>query len=187
VRVAPDGKSGAVVAFKGSGLAAVNPGSFKLDAQDNFYVLDLVSGKVLVADADGNVMRQVALPRGGAVFTDVAIDVGGTVYAVDAVGATVWSAEKSSSEFKPLTKSMKDRMNFPTYLTASRGRLLLVDQNGNGVVVLGSDGSYQGRQLSIGWSEGLVYYPGQLCINEKGDAFLADRYNNRVQVFRTGG
>jgi hypothetical protein len=80
---------------------------------------------------------------------------------------------------------MKDKMNFPTYLVASKGRLLVVDQNGNGIVLLGSDGSYQGRQLSIGWADGLVNYPAQLCLTDAGVAFLADRFNNRVQVFTT--
>jgi hypothetical protein len=51
--------------------------------------------------------------------------------------------------------------------------------------MLGIDGSYQGRQLSIGWSEGLVNYPGQLCVTESGATFVADRYNNRVQAFST--
>ncbi len=58
-----------------------------------------------------------------------------------------------------------------------------IDQNGDGLGVLGLDGSYQGRQLGVGWGEGLVYYPDQLCIDEVGSAFLADRYNNRVQIF----
>ena len=76
-------------------------------------------------------------------------------------------------------------MNFPVYMTGSKGRFFLVDQNGNGIVVLGADGAFQGRQLAIGWSDGYLYYPAQLCINGAGTAFIADRGNNRVQVFDT--
>jgi hypothetical protein len=76
-------------------------------------------------------------------------------------------------------------MNFPTYLTGGKGKFFLVDQNGNGIVVLGADGSFQGRQLAIGWGDGFLYYPAQLCINAGGDAFIADRSNNRVQIFNT--
>ena len=61
----------------------------------------------------------------------------------------------------------------------------MVDQYGNGIVVLGADGSFQGRQLAIGWGDGVLYYPGQLCINARGEAFIADRSNNRVQIFNT--
>jgi hypothetical protein len=37
----------------------------------------------------------------------------------------------------------------------------------------------------MGWNDGFVYYPGQLCLNASGDVFLADRNNNRVQIFAT--
>jgi hypothetical protein len=49
--------------------------------------------------------------------------------------------------------------------------------------MLSQDGSFLGRQLSMGWNEGLLYYPTQMCINEKGEAFIADRGNSRIQIF----
>lgn len=192
--LALDGKSHKIVRIDKAGafagyvdLKGAPPGAvvvaFKVDAQDNVFALDAASGKLLAADAAGAVGRQVDLPR-GPVFTDIAV-VGSTVYAVDGVGATVWSADKDATAFKQLGPSMKDRMSFPAYLTSYQGKLLLVDQNGMGIVALGLDGSYLGRQLAIGWSEGFVYYPSQLCLSESGDAFLADRGNNRVQLFTT--
>jgi DNA-binding beta-propeller fold protein YncE len=162
---------------------AIIPGTFKLDDSDNLYLLDLAGVKVLALDPAGNVTRQIALPGSPALFTDIAVDPAGTVYAVDAVGGTIWSAQRAATSFALLAKGLKDFMSFPGYMIASRGRLFVVDQNGNGVLVLGLDGSYQGRQLAIGWNEGLVYYPAQLCIGEQGEAYLADRYNNRVQIF----
>ena len=70
------------------------------------------------------------------------------------------------------------------YITMdSRGELLVVDQNGGGIIVIGQDGSFQGRQLSMGWSEGLLYYPAQMCLGPKGLVFIADRGNSRVQAF----
>jgi DNA-binding beta-propeller fold protein YncE len=164
---------------------AVAAGAFKLDVADNLYLFDMASLKVLVLDSAGNVVRQLPLPREGAMFTDIAVDAGGTIYAVDAVGATVWSADKAATAFRLLAKSLKDVMTFPIYVDAVRGRLFVVDQNGQGVVVLGLDGSYQGRQLAMGWSEGLVYYPSQLCAIDPGEAAIADRYNGRVQIFTT--
>jgi len=59
-----------------------------------------------------------------------------------------------------------------------------VDQNGGGVVVLGQDGSYRGRQLGMGWKEGLLYYPSQMCVSGGEIAVIADRENSRVQVFK---
>jgi hypothetical protein len=186
VRIAANGTYGGTILVKGiDGGPSVAPSSFKLDPAGNVYLLDGKGRRVLVLDPAGTVTAQVQLPKESGVVTDIAVGAGGTLYAVDAVSATVWTAEKGAQAFKPLTASLKDRMSFPSYLTASKGRLFVVDQNGNGVVILGVDGSYQGRQLSIGWSDGLVNYPAQLCLTESGAAFLADRYNNRVQAFTT--
>lgn len=184
VRVAANGTYGGMLLPKGiEGATEISTASFKLDAAGNYYLLDGKGRRVIVLDPGGNVTAQVQLPKESGVVSDIAVGAGGTLYAVDAVKAVVWTAEKGAPAFKPLSASLKDRMSFPSYLTASKGRLFVVDQNGNGVVILGLDGSYQGRQLSIGWSDGLVNYPAQLCVTENGAVFLADRFNNRVQAF----
>jgi DNA-binding beta-propeller fold protein YncE len=161
---------------------AVIPAAFKVDASDNVYVLDVAGRRVLVADPAGNVARTLPLPKG--VFTDLAVDPTGTVFTVDAVTAMVFAADKGSAELKAISRNLKEYMSFPAYMTASKGKLYLVDQNGMGIVVLGQDGSYQGRQLSLGSNEGYVHYPAQLCINGNAEAFIADRLNNRVQIFK---
>jgi hypothetical protein len=186
VRVAADGSFGGLIVPKGL-TGPVEPvlGAFKLDAADAVYALDVAGKRILVMDGEGKVTRQVVLPPASGTVTDIAVDLAGNLYAVDGVGAAVWVAEKGGTELKPLVKGLKDKMSFPGYMLVTKGRIFLVDQNGSGVVLLGMDGAYQGRQLSIGWSEGLVNYPSQLCITESGAAFVADRYNNRVQVFST--
>jgi DNA-binding beta-propeller fold protein YncE len=159
-------------------------GSFALDGAGNLYVQDLAANRVVALDAAGKTLREVALPsEKEAIIVDVTADAGGTLYAVDARGSMVWTAAKDATSFKPLTKSLKDVLSFPAFITVNKGRIYVVDQNGNGLVVLGADGTYLARRLSIGWNEGLVRYPSQLCISEGGEAYLADRQNNRVQVF----
>jgi DNA-binding beta-propeller fold protein YncE len=175
---------GVVDVKSGIGGEAV-PCAFKIDSEGNLYVLDAASGAVLVQDPQGNSLRRLEAPK-GVLFIDLAVDEAGTLYAVDSIAARVYSAPKDAKAFAPLTPSLKDRMSFPGYLAASRGRLTLVDQNGGGLVLLGIDGSFQGRQLSLGWNEGLVYYPAQICFPGSNYLLLADRGNNRVQVFSTG-
>lgn len=183
-RVDAQGKFLGFVELKGDNVpAGVVPGSFKVDAAENLYVLDLASAKILVADATGQVVRQLELPRGGALFLDIAVDPAGAIYAVDAVGPSIWVAEKGAGAFRPLVKSLREWATFPTNATVSSGRLLVVDQAGQGLLVLGLDGTYQGRLLGMGWSDGAVYYPSQICVTDAGSAFLADRGNSRVQIF----
>lgn len=163
----------------------VTVASFKLDAAGNVYVLDVVAHKVLVVSPEGSVKRELPVPQASGI-TDVAADSAGRVYVVDAVAAVVFSAEPEASSFQPLSKSLKEMVGFPIYLSPDdRGKLYLVDQNGNGVVRIGIDGTFQGRELAMGRGEGGVYYPAQLCITQGGDVFIADRSNNRVQVFST--
>jgi len=163
----------------------VVPTAFKLDSADDLVVLDGVSGSVQVQDPTGKELRRVDAPA-GVLFTDVAVDNAGTLYAVDEMGTRVYSAPKDAKVFSPITSSLKDRMSFPAYLTAYRGKLLLVDSNGGGIVILGIDGSFQGRHLTMGWSEGFVYYPSQVCFPGANYLLVADRGNNRVQLFSTG-
>ena len=165
------------------GVTGVVPIAFKLDSADHVYVVDVAGRTVLELDPSGTVARKLDVPK-GAIFTDVATDAAGTLYAVDAAGGLVWSAEKGGTAFKPLSKSLKDMMSFPAYITTDgKGALFVVDQNGMGLVLLGIDGSYLGRRLAIGWADGTVYYPSQICITEAGEMVLADRGNNRVQMF----
>jgi streptogramin lyase len=184
VRVAANGSYAGTVEPKGlPGSSTVNPGSFKVDADDNVWVLDVAGRRVLVVSPGGNVTRQLPLPRPGE-FMDIALDPAGSVYAVDAVAAALWVARPGATAFAPLVKGMKDRMSFPTHMLVRKGKIYLVDEHGNGIAVLGIDGSFQGRALATGWGNGLVYYPSQICVTAGGDVLVADRYNNRVQQFR---
>jgi hypothetical protein len=159
------------------------PAAFKLDSSDNLYVLDVAARRVLVAGADGRVSRQIPLPKGGEEFTDVAVDGAGRILALDSIGARLWAAGRGETVFKAMGASLKDRVSFPVYVAVGSGKLYVVDQNGHGVVLLGADGSFVGKELEMGWIKGKVYYPAQLCLGADGLVFLADRNNNRVQVF----
>lgn len=160
------------------------PRSFKVDRNDNLSILDVFSARVLVLGPDGKVQRQLEFPKGYGFFSDLAVDFKGATFLLDSVNAAVFVAAKDAKAFTPLAQGLRDHLSFPTYLTTDgRGVLYVVDENGAGVVLLGQDGSFLGRQLAMGWNEGLLYYPSQMCLNEKGEVFIADRGNSRVQVF----
>ena len=158
--------------------------SFKLDRRDQFYVLDVFSARVLVLDAAGKYQRHVPLPAGHGFISDVTVDGKGTIYVVDSVKPAVYAAAADAKQFTPLGKGLSSHASFPTSIVVDgRGVLYVADQNGAGVVIVGQDGAVLGRQLAMGWTEGLLYYPSQMCLNDKGQMFIADRGNNRVQLF----
>jgi hypothetical protein len=185
VHLGPDG------AFKGyvdpTGIpapATVVPKSFKIDASDNMYVLDIFGGRVLVLDPAGKYLRHIDFPEKFGFISDVAVDSKGTIFILDSTKAMIYAADKNAKVFSPLTKSLEEYVNFPTDMTVDSSDLLyLADQNGSGVVVIAQDGSFRGRPVTFGWNPGLVRYPAQLCINNKGTFFVADRENSRIQIY----
>lgn len=185
VRLNPEGAFAGYVEPQGvPEAAAFVPRSFKVDSGDNIYILDILSNRVLVLDPAGKFQRQIPFPEKFGFFSDLAVNAKGDVLLIDSVAATVSIAAKGATSFTPLTKEMHEYMDFPTYITTDkRGMIYLVDQNGDGIITIGQDGSFQGRQLSLGWKDGLLYYPSQVCMNGAGNFFIADRNNSRVQVF----
>jgi hypothetical protein len=185
IRLNPDGTFKGYVDAEGiPSPSTFVPRSFKIDRNNNIYILDIFTGRVLVLNSEGKYQKQIPFPKDYGFLSDLSVDSKGTLLLIDCVRAMVFSAPKDSNTFSPLTKNLREYLNFPTSITTdNRGTIFIVDENGGGIVILGQDGSFQGRQLNMGWNEGLLYYPSQMAINEKGEAFIADRGNSRVQIF----
>ncbi len=169
-----------------SGLPSAAPSavrSFAIDGEDNLYLLDIRSELVLVLGPYGAYQRQISFPPDYGFLTDVTVDFKGTVYVVDSVAGAIFQSPRGASSFSLLTDQLKDHGRFFSFLTVDkRGRILLVDRNGSGIVVLGPDGSFATRQSSKGWKDGLLNYPAQIFFSN-GAVIIADTKNHRVQVF----
>jgi DNA-binding beta-propeller fold protein YncE len=184
VRVAASGEFLGYVAPTGDVQGAIVPRSFRFDKDDNLYLLDVLSARVLVMDPSGKIQREIPFPKEYGFFSDLAVDPGGSILLLDSVRKKVFKVAKNSPNFAQLTESLKEEAYFPVAIaTDKQGTIYLVDQNGSGVVILGQDGSFRGRRLSMGWKEGFLRYPAEMCVTENGAAFIADRGNNRVDGF----
>lgn len=184
VRLTPEGVFKSYVDPEGvPSPSAFVPRSFRIDRSDNIYMLDIFAARVLVLDPGGKYQKQIPFPKEYGFISDLSVDSKGTLLLIDCVKAVVFSATKESNSFSPLSKSLREYLSFPTSITESRGTIYIVDQDGGGIVILGSDGAFMGRQLSMGWIEGLLYFPSQMYVNERGEIFIADRGNSRVQIF----
>lgn len=192
-----DGRERRIVVLKASGerIGFLNPKnmpsskdivpkSFRIDGNDNIYILDIFSQNVIVLDPDWQLLKKISLPKDHGFFSDLAVDRQGKIYVLDSVEGIVHAVAKGATEFTPLTGSMKEIMNFPARLSVDdRGFLYLVDQNGSGLGLVAPDGELLGRKLGLGWNKSGLYYPSQICISAGGDLFIADRDNSRVQMF----
>jgi hypothetical protein len=133
------------------------------------------------------VERAVALPAEVRGITDVATDGRGSIFVLDGVARRIWVVRPGEAAFTLLAGPLSEDLDFPGALDAdSSGRLLVADLHGGGVVILGPDGSFRGRQSAHGWKDGLLRYPADLCSTGRGLVVVADRENQRVQVFSVG-
>lgn len=184
-RIASSGEFLGYVAPEGAVKGTVVPRSLRIDRDDNLYLLDVFSARVLVMDPAGKISREIFFPKEYGFFSDLAVGPGGDILLLDSVRKRVYKAAKNSLNVAPLSQSLEDEAYFPTAITTDKqGTIFLVDQNGSGVVILGPDGSFRGRQLSMGWKEGFLRNPAQMCIMENGAAFIADRGNSRIDGFQ---
>lgn len=160
------------------------PCSFALDDRDNIYILDIFSRRVLILTPEGKYQRHMQFPENYGFFSDLTVDFKGSVFLIDSTNAVIFSATKNSVSFSPLTGRLKQYMRFPTVITTDeRGRIYLVDRNGSKIIILGQDGSFLSRLSGQGWKEGWLNHPSDICVNSKGEVFVADTSNNRIQVF----
>jgi DNA-binding beta-propeller fold protein YncE len=186
VRLSPAGEFKDALAFDGvPPPATVVPKGFAIDSADNIYVLDVFSARVLVLNAQGKFQRALALPQAAGFVSDLAVDTTGNVLLLDSISRRIFSAAKDATAFAPLGGDLTEFLNtMPTYITASKGVIFVVEGSGSSIVGFGLDGSFLGRQLTMGWDEGSLNHPSQICINDKDEVFIADRDNSRIQVFR---
>lgn len=162
----------------------VVPAGIVVDGKDTLYLLDILGGRVLVLAADGKFQRQLDLPKDSGFITDLTVDQNGIIYVVDGVKSMVYSNAKDPAAFSPISGSMKDELKFPSNVVSdNKGALFISDQNSGGIVVVGQDGTFRNRLLSLGWKDGTVRYPAQICIANNGAFFVADRANSRIQMF----
>lgn len=185
-RLAPDGAFVGYLEYRNiPAPAEVVPRSMTVDARDNVYVADVLGGRVLVVDSSGAFLRQIPFPKDYGVISDVEVDQKGAVYLLDGLNARIYKAGPDAASFMTLASGLQSYLYFAVTIDIdSQGRIYLLDQNDSGVVLLGTDGAFQGRYLSHGWKAGQLNYPSQACLTEAGDFIIADRNNSRIQLFK---
>ena len=186
VRLSAEGEFRQALAFDGvQPPATVVPKGFAIDAADNIYVLDVFSARVLVLSAQGKFQRSLTYPGDAGFATDLAVDSAGSLFLLDSIRRRMFSAAKGVDSFSPLGGDLAGSLaTMPTSVTASKGVIFVAEGSGSSIVAFGRDGSFLARQLTMGWEEGSLNHPSQMCITDKDEVFIADRDNSRIQVFQ---
>lgn len=188
IRVASDGTFKGFVEIKGAQLQTpVTPKAVATDSTGQIYILDISGRRVFVLDTAGSLKRTLPVPADAGFISDIAVDPKGNVFALDSTEFKVFKSQPDKDLFVRIASNLNSSVEFPTNIAVDPrgGGIYITDQNGSAVVQLGPDGSFQGRQLNLGWKQGALYYPAQLCVSESVLS-IADRNNNRLQLFTLG-
>lgn len=64
------------------------------------------------------------------------------------------------------------------------GKMYVVDYMRHTVSVYGKDGKYLSEFGGLGWAEGWFQHPKDIAVDSAGRIFVADTFNDRIQVFQ---
>jgi tripartite motif-containing protein 71 len=178
-------------------LAEPRPGwqplGLAFDARGNLYATDL-SGpaqKVLVIDRTAAVVRtlgetsQLSFPNG------VAVDGAGNVYVSDSNnGRLLMFGTDGQIRARIGRGSGQGNLGLPRGLAVDgQGRVFVADTTGQGVFIYRAP-SGEGRSLDFlgyvggeGVADARFEYPNSVAVDARGRLYVADTFNNRVQIW----
>lgn len=186
VRLDPGGEFVDTLSFEGAPPPrTIVPRDFTIDASDTLYVLDVFSARVMVLDPQGAFQRALPLPDDAGFVSGLTVDETGAIVLVDSLKRRLFSAAAGAQAFSAVGGSLSAALaTMPTFVAARRGSIFVLEGSRGTIVAFRRDGSFVSRQLAQGWDEGSLNQPSQMCINDRDEAFIADRDNSRIQVFQ---
>jgi sugar lactone lactonase YvrE len=161
-------------------LKVVVPGHLALDKDDNLYMTDVASGRILKYDADFTLLAEFLLPPGGRGFFDLKIR-GDKLFALDAIARTVSSFTLDGEILK--TVKLPDHLILPVALEVDEvENLYILDRHGREVVVCDRQGRQRYSFFSVGLQPGYLSHGSALLFDWRGNLCVADERNGRVEI-----
>lgn len=102
------------------------------------------------------------------------------------IGLSVHSADLPGKALQ-ITGEGAGKLNAPMGVTADNKRIYVADANQNRIAVFDTRGKWLFNIGRKGQREGELNYPVDAALNPKGGLYVADFYNQRIQVFSPGG
>jgi len=172
------------------GAASFIPNHLAVDKKGNIYVAGSFFPGVLMLNNRGELLEIISAEKDAKkiTFDNVAIDEAGRLYllSVDLSNIFVYDenkkflftfGEKGGSSGKlsrPLAVSIDNRS----------GRIYVVDYMRHTVSAYDSNGKYLFEFGGLGWGEGWLQYPTNIAVDSQGRIFVADTFNDRIEVFK---
>jgi DNA-binding beta-propeller fold protein YncE len=167
-----DPKSGKVLASFGTGMYA-GPHGFTIDAEGNLYITDCPNGP-------GTDQAAVKAGKGYQMFKmnqdgKVLMTIGKAGFAMPGLETFVCPTDVAVAA------------NGDIFVTDGHASTTGIDRYGDRVVKFSKDGKFIKDIVERGSGPGQVWQPHSIAIDSQGRLFIADRSNNRVEIFDQDG
>ena len=135
-------------------------------------------------DRELKYVRQIA-GRGMGEFFDLSPDSHGNLYVTDYPNSVirVFSIDGDFVRSFGCDENGVKKLNRPHGVCVAGQYVYVTDEGLHSVSVFTTEGAYVTSFGHRGSEEGCFYYPYGLCVDKDGFVYVADFYNNRVQVF----
>lgn len=178
--------------FEGfEGAESFSPNRLAVDEKGNIYVAGNYVPGVLMLNNEGGFMESIAPEESGrnVNVNYVTIDrLGRLLIVSEGEGRVYVYDENRKFLFKFGEKGgSTGKLSRPQAVAADNrtGRMYVVDYMRHTISAYDEKGKYLYEFGGLGWGEGWFQYPKDIAVDREGRIFVADTFNNRVQVFRT--
>lgn len=161
-------------------LKTIVPGHLALDKDDNLYMTDVASGRILKYDTDFTLLAEFLPPPGGRGFFDLKIK-GDKLFALDTIARTVSSFDLKGEILR--TVKLPEHLILPIALEIDAvENLYILDRHGREVVVCDKEGRQRYSFFSAGLLPGYLSHGSALLFDWQGNLCVADERNGRVEI-----
>lgn len=170
------------------------PQCLAVDAEDNIYVTDSLSGKIFVFEPSGKFARTIGSLKGGEGYfkrpTGIAVDSSQQrIYVTDTLRDQIFVLDMQGNVQKTIGKKGTGEVefNYPTELRLSGDNLIVVDAMNFRVQVLDRSGNFRYAIGRIGEGSGEMFRPKGIGVDSEGHLYVAEAVRGMVQVFDNSG
>jgi 4-amino-4-deoxy-L-arabinose transferase-like glycosyltransferase/sugar lactone lactonase YvrE len=165
------------------GVDFYNPRGIAIDGEDNLYVADTGGNGVIKLSADGRLLAQYGGPEFMYQPTDMAVDGGGNIYVVNAGLPIMQKLDRSGRLLKQWGISVANSFDSPHLAMGPGGELYITDPEQGRVIVYNLEGEPLEAWGERGTGDGQFGKPLGIAVDNKGNIYVTDPYNHRVQKF----
>jgi DNA-binding beta-propeller fold protein YncE len=165
------------------------PHRMAIDKDGHIYVASEHIANVLVIDMNGRLLEMMSPLSDGrkVALTDVVIDKNGRIYLLSDQMGQVYVYDKNRQFLFQFGEKggSSGKLSNPRGISVDNRnrRIYIVDYMRHTITTYDMEGNFLFEFGGRGWSGGWFQFPNDLTVDTKGRVWVADFFNNRIQVF----